>query len=247
MIKLQNAISYVRQRTNGHRTSYVPRRTVAPMTFGIVLFLTSCATSTTAPKSTQGLVSIQTAVTCPGPPAHSAAVDPLRAFAAAPKVVLNRSIGYCAYIDTSRGIISVRLRPEYAPRAVTDFVYLAQHGFYDGLSFFQLCPATTGAVCPAGATAALTGDPSSTGSGGPGYTLASDPVVGSYLFGAVAMYGSDPSKIGSQFLISTGDSHKLARKYDIFGQVTGGIPAVATLQKGDTILWVAIVVTAPEP
>jgi peptidylprolyl isomerase len=148
---------------------------------------------------------------------------------------------------TTRGILSVRLRPEYAPNAVNDFVYLAEHGFYDGLTFYQVCPDPTGSPCPAKATAAVAGDPTGAGTGGPGYTVKSDRVIGQYLFGAVAMYGSDARTIGSQFFISRGDSSGIARSYDIFGQVTDGIPALAVLQRGDKILWVAVVSTAPEP
>lgn len=173
--------------------------------------------------------------------------NPSRAFSAAPSRVIGRNIGYCAFIATSRGVISVRLRPEYAPRAVNDFVYLAEHGFYDGLTFYQVCPDAIGPTCPAHATAAEAGDPTSTGAGGPGYTIRTDPVVGEYLFGAVAMYGGDPANIGSQFFISKGDSSAVSRTYDIFGQVTDGIPALAVLQKGDKILWIAVVPTAPEP
>jgi cyclophilin family peptidyl-prolyl cis-trans isomerase len=186
-------------------------------------------------------------VTCPGPPAHAAVTDPSRTFSAAPTHVIEHNVGYCAYLDTSRGIISVRLRPEYAPIAVNDFVFLAQHGFYDGLTFFETCPGATSSSCPAHATAAVAGDPTATGAGGPGFTVKADPVVGDYLFGAVAMLSANPSTIGSQFFVSTGDSSGVARRYDIFGQVTDGLPALAELQKGDKILWVAIVATAPEP
>ena len=100
---------------------------------------------------------------------------------------------------------------------------------------------------PGQASLALTGDPTSTGTGGPGYSLKSDAVVGEYLFGAVAMYSTSPGTMGSQFFMSTGNSSGVGRNYDIFGQVTDGIPALATLQKGDRILWVAVVATAPEP
>jgi cyclophilin family peptidyl-prolyl cis-trans isomerase len=186
-------------------------------------------------------------VTCPAPPAHTAVIDPSRTFSVAPRTVIKHNVGYCAYIDTSHGIISVRLRPEFAPKAVNDFVFLAEHGFYDGLSVYQVCPDTTGPVCPAQASLAIAGDPTSTGTGGPGYSLASDPVVGEYLFGAVAMYGGNPAAIGSQFFMSRGDSRGVGRKYDIFGQVTDGIPALAELRKGDTIIWIAIAVTPPEP
>ncbi|MGA7986906.1 MAG: peptidylprolyl isomerase [Candidatus Dormiibacterota bacterium] len=161
--------------------------------------------------------------------------------------MIKNSVGYCAYIATKAGVISVRLRPEYAPNAVNDFVFLVEHGFYDGLTFDQTCPATTGPACPAGATALLAADPGATGAGGPGYSVTADPVIGQYLFGAVAMYESSASTMGSKFFISTGDSSKIARDYDIFGQVTDGIPALASLQKGATILWISVVSTAPEP
>ena len=234
----------------------MPKQCTAPLefrrrTFAIgaacaAILVAGCG-SPSAPKSANHLASIQSAVTCPAPPAHTGVAHPSRAFDAAPSRVIQRNVGYCAYIATARGILSVRLRPEYAPNAVNDFVYLAEHGFYDGLTFYQVCPDATGSPCPARATAAVAGDPTRTGTGGPGYTVRSDPVIGQYLFGAVAMYGSNPRVIGSQFFISKGDSSRAARTYDIFGQVTDGIPALALLQKGDKILWVAVVSTAPEP
>lgn len=211
-----------------------------------VLLITGCGSSTVSTTSPH-LASIQSAVTCPAPPAHAAVTNPSRTFSAAPARVIERNVGYCAYLDTSRGLISVRLRPEYAPTAVNDFVYLAKHGFYDGLTFYQTCPDATGAACPAHAAAAIAGDPTTTGGGGPGFTVKADPVIGQYLFGAVAMLSANRSRIGSQFFMSTGDSSGVARRYDIFGQVTDGLPALAELQKGDRILWVAILATAPEP
>jgi len=245
-MKLLKALSYVRQRTNVQSSAYVRSRTQCVSAIGAALILSSCASAAVA-KGTPGLVTIQTAVTCPAPPTHTAVTNPPRSFASAPHLTVAHGIGYCAYLDTAAGIISIRLRPEYAPHAVSDFVSLAQHGFYDGLTFYQVCPAISGPACPDAAPVALAGDPTKTGTGGPGYSVASDPVVGEYLFGAVAMYGADASKIGSQFLISKGDSSSLARKYDIFGQVTEGFPALAALQKGTPIIWIAIVVTAPEP
>jgi peptidyl-prolyl cis-trans isomerase B (cyclophilin B) len=236
----------VRQRTNMHSFAYVRSRTQHIAGICAVLALSGCASAAVA-HGTPGLVTIQTAVTCPAPPVHAAVTNPPRSFASAPRLSVARDIGYCAYIDTAAGIISIRLRPEYAPHAVSDFVSLAQHGFYDGLTFYQVCPAISGPACPNTAPVALAGDPTSSGTGGPGYSIASDPVVGEYLFGAVAMYGTDTSRIGSQFLISKGDSSSLARKYDIFGQVTDGFVALAALQKGTPIVWVAIAVTAPEP
>jgi peptidyl-prolyl cis-trans isomerase B (cyclophilin B) len=245
-MKPQKAIHYVRQRTVMQRVAYVRSRTIAIGGVVCAVALAAC-NSNTAPSSTPGLVTIQTAVTCPAPPVHIAVAKPPRSFAAEPHFTLGHDVGYCAYIDTAAGVISIRLRPEYAPHAVTEFIALAQRGFYDGLSFYQVCPVTTGPACAIPAPVALAGDPTAAGTGGPGYTVVSDPVIGNYLFGAVAMYTSNPETIGSQFFISRGDSSDVARKYDIFGQVTDGFSALTTLQKGTTIVWVAIATTAPEP
>jgi cyclophilin family peptidyl-prolyl cis-trans isomerase len=222
------------------------RRTFMLSTASLAIVLASCGTPSSATNAPQ-LASIQSAVLCPIPHAHSAVARPLRAFSAAPSRVIKSNVGYCAYIATTAGVISIRLRPEHAPNAVNDFVFLVEHGFYDGLTFARTCPATTGIPCPPGMAGAIAGDPGGTGAGGPGYSVTADPVIGEYLFGAVAMYGSSASTVGSQFFISTGDSSKLARDYDIFGQVTDGIPALASLRKGAAILWITVVSTAPEP
>ena len=245
-MKPLKAIRYVRQRTVMQSFAYVRLRTIAGGGAICALALAAC-NSNVAPSATPGLVTIQTAVTCPAPPLHAAVANPPRHFAAPPRFTLAHDVGYCAYIDTAAGVISIRLRPEYAPHAVSDFIALAQQGFYDGLAFSQVCPATSGTACAIAAPVAFAGDPTATGTGGPGYTVASDPVVGNYLFGAVAMYSTTPATIGSQFFISRGDSSTVARKYDIFGQVTDGFAALTALQKGTTIVWVAIAVTAPEP
>ncbi len=243
---LLKAFPYVRQRTLMHRLAYVRSRTVTIFIALAMLTLVAC-NSNPMVTATPGLVTIQTAVTCPAPPAHTAVTNPPRHFTSAPRLTLQRNVGYCAYVDTSIGVLTVRLRPEYAPRAVTEFVDLAQHGFYDGLTFYQVCPATSGPACGVVAPVALAGDPTASGAGGPGYSVASDRVVGDYLFGAMAMYGPNPARIGSQFFISRGDSSGIARKFDIFGQVTAGFPALTALQKGTPIIWIAIAVTAPEP
>jgi cyclophilin family peptidyl-prolyl cis-trans isomerase len=222
------------------------RRTFVLCAAPLAIALASCG-SPSAATNAPHLASIQSAVVCPIPPAHNAVAKPSRTFSAAPTRVIKNNVGYCAYIATKAGIISVRLRPEYAPNAVNDFVFLVEHGFYDGQTFAQACPATTGTPCPTGATALVAGNPVGTGAGSPGFTVKADPVIGQYLFGAVAMYGSNASTVGSRFFISTGDSSKVARDYDIFGQVTDGIPALASLQKGATILWITVVATAPEP
>jgi cyclophilin family peptidyl-prolyl cis-trans isomerase len=241
MFTPSQAISSVRNGTQ----SFASWRIYGLASAGTLIALTSCGTPTPAPSP--HLATIQSAVVCPAPPPHTPIADPLRHYASAPKSSLNGSLGYCAYIATTHGVISVRLRPEYAPKAVNNFVFLAKHGFYDGLAFDQVCPAATGLLCPAQAPVAIAGGPSASGTGGPGYSVSADPVIGKYLFGAVAMYSDSSSALGSAFMISKGDSQALPRKYDIFGQVTDGIGALVQVQKGDAILWVAIEATSPEP
>jgi cyclophilin family peptidyl-prolyl cis-trans isomerase len=229
-----------------HRTPTLGR--LVALAFGAVLATAGCAASSTATPSVRPtLPAIQSAVVCPAAPAHAAVVNPPRHFDSPPGAVISVTSGYCAYLATASGVISIRLRPEFAPNTVNDFVFLAQRGFYDGLSFFEACPDTTDMRCPASASIAVAGDPTESGSGGPGYTVAAEPVIGDYLLGAVAMYGADPAKSGSEFLISKGDSRSLPHRYVIFGQVTDGIPALASLSKGAKILWVAVQATAQEP
>ena len=186
------------------------------------------------------------AVVCPpGPANHTAVANPPRHFSHPPRQVIAPSKGYCAYVMTTAGLISVRLRPEFAPNTVNNFVYLAEQGFYDGLSFYRVCPDASDPACPAQAPIAVAGDPTGTGSGGPGYTLPAEPVVGQYLLGAVAMYSSDPKSIGSQFFLSKGDGRSLPRTYVLFGQVTDGIVPLVALKKANTILWIDIEPTSP--
>lgn len=200
---------------------------------------TGCSSTGPSPPAPT-LPSVQSAVVCPAPPRHAPVANPLRHFSAAPSHVIASGIGYCAYISTSAGIASIRLRPEHAPNAVNDFVFLAQQGFYDGLSVTDVCPDPADTRCPPTAPITVAGDPTGTGGGGPGYDVPADAVVGAYLFGSVAMFGPNPSSLGSQFFISRGDSRSLPPIYDIFGQLTDGIPALAALQRGATIAWVAI-------
>ena len=209
MFRPREAISTVPNRTHG----LVRRRSSARGWACVAVALTSCASATVV--ATPHLASIQSAVTCPAPPVHNPIAHPLRRFTVQPKAMLEHNVGYCAYIGTTRGVISVRLRPEYAPKAVNDFVFLAKQGFYDGLAVDQVCPATAGMACPAQVPIAIAGDPTALGTGGPGYSLKADAVVGQYLFGAVAMYTSGSVTLGSQFLISAGDSRALPRLYDI--------------------------------
>jgi peptidyl-prolyl cis-trans isomerase B (cyclophilin B) len=138
---------------------------------------------------------------------------------------------YQATIETDRGDIVIDLDPSRAPRTVNNFVFLAREGFYDGLTFHRVVDDfVIQGGCPEGS-----------GRGGPGYRFDDEPVVGEYVAGAVAMANSGPNSNGSQFFVCTVDDRaKLARSYNLFGQVVSGMDVVASVRQGDVLRSVAI-------
>jgi cyclophilin family peptidyl-prolyl cis-trans isomerase len=143
-------------------------------------------------------------------------------FAAAPGVCIDAAKTYTAQIQTDVGTIVVKLDPKIAPKTVNNFVYLAGYHFFDGIVFHRVLP---GFVDQGG-------DPTGTGSGGPGYQFADElPKPGDYKAGSLAMANAGPNTNGSQFFIIVSDQagqqlvqaagNKAA--YTLFGQVTSGI------------------------
>ncbi|HVA22147.1 MAG TPA: peptidylprolyl isomerase [Candidatus Micrarchaeia archaeon] len=138
---------------------------------------------------------------------------------------------YRATIETDRGTVTIRLLPEAAPRTVANFVHLARQGFYDGLTFHRV---VDGFVVQGGC-------PRGDGSGGPGYQFPDEPVVGDYGPGSVAMANSGKDTNGSQFFVSTVDNRgRLAKSYNLFGQVESGMEAVRQIRVGDRMRSVTI-------
>ncbi len=131
---------------------------------------------------------------------------------------------YCAGINTNRGLIVLELDPSIAPKTVNNFVFLAQHHFYDGIVFHRVVP---GFVIQAGSP---TGKPD----GNPGYKFNDEPVKGNYTEGCVAMANSGPNTNGSQFFICTGnDTSKLTKSYNLFGHVVKGMDVATKIQGPD--------------
>jgi cyclophilin family peptidyl-prolyl cis-trans isomerase len=129
---------------------------------------------------------------------------------------------YCAGINTNRGLIIVELDPTQAPYTVNNFVFLAQHHFYDGLKFHRVIPGTI----------IQGGDPKGDGSGGPGYSIKDEPVKGNYTAGTIAMAKtSAPNSAGSQFFINlTDNTTTFPKNYTIFGHVVQGLDAAKKIQ-----------------
>jgi len=145
--------------------------------------------------------------------------------------VIDASHKYEATIATEKGDIVISLDPQRAPKSVNNFVFLAREGFYDGLTFHRVVPDfVIQAGCPEGS-----------GRGGPGYRFEDEPVQGEYIAGAVAMANAGPNTNGSQFFICTvDDRHKLAKAYNLFGQVTKGMDVALQIGAGDRINSVTI-------
>lgn len=136
-----------------------------------------------------------------------------------------------AIIKTSKGTIEFDLYTDRAPKTVSNFVYLSELGYYNGLTFHRVVP---GFVIQGG-------DPTGTGSGGPGYQFEDEKVVGDYLAGTVAMANAGPNTNGSQFFICTDDQPGLPKLYNLFGQVTAGMDVVKNIAVGDKIESISIV------
>jgi cyclophilin family peptidyl-prolyl cis-trans isomerase len=112
--------------------------------------------------------------------------------------VLSTGVDYWATVETSCGTIEVDLLEKQAPSTVANFIFLAEDGFYDGLTFHRVI---TEFVIQGG-------DPEGDGSGGPGYEFADELPAKSkvYTFGALAMANSGPDTQGSQFFFVTHDA-----------------------------------------
>jgi peptidylprolyl isomerase len=131
---------------------------------------------------------------------------------------------YCAGINTNRGLIVLELDPQYAPNTVNNFVYLADAQFYDGMVFHRVIQTGSGLHI------IQTGDPTGTGTGGPGYKFNDETVRGNYTKGCVAMANSGPNTNGSQFFICTGDDTPLPKSYNLFGRVVFGLDVAQKIQ-----------------
>ena len=122
-----------------------------------------------------------------------------------------------ATIHTNHGAIELELYDEEAPKTVENFVSLARDGFYDGVTFHRVIPDFM----------IQGGDPTGTGSGGPGYQFEDEFNDHPVARGALAMANAGPNTNGSQFFVVTAEACPwLDGKHTVFGQVTSGMDVV---------------------
>ena len=127
-----------------------------------------------------------------------------------------------ATMHTNHGPIELELFDEDAPKTVENFRKLAGDGFYDGVIFHRVIPDFM----------IQGGDPTGTGTGGPGYTFEDEINEHRIVRGALAMANAGPNTNGSQFFIVTTDAAPwLDGKHTVFGNVVAGMETVDAIEK----------------
>lgn len=158
-------------------------------------------------------------------PAEEAPVS-TKQWDAPPPMTIDPAGSYQAVIRTSAGDITVRLLAAESPSTVNNFVFLAREGFYDGVIFHRVI---AGFMIQGG-------DPTGTGSGGPGYRFADELEAArslGYRMGTVAMANAGANTNGSQFFIMHQD-YGLPPNYSVFGRTIGGLDVVDAIASAPT-------------
>ena len=156
----------------------------------------------------------------------------MKQWSSPPAMQIDLKKAYRANIETNRGVIEIALYPEYAPKTVNNFVFLAREGFYDGVSFHRVIDDFM----------VQGGDPTGTGRGGPGYRF-EDEVRGNPLMhetGVISMANAGSNTNGSQFFITHLPQPHLNGKHTVFGKVTSGMDVVNSIRQGDIMTKVTI-------
>ena len=147
-------------------------------------------------------------------------------YSSPPAMSIDAAKSYTATLKTNHGEITIELFAFDAPVTVNSFVFLAREKFYDGVIFHRVID---GFMIQGG-------DPTGTGTGGPGYRF-QDEIVPSITFaepGLLAMANSGPGTNGSQFFITVTPTPHLNGNHTIFGKVTDGYDVVETISKVNT-------------
>ncbi len=189
--------------------------------------------TTTAGSHAKLQAEADTAAVSAGCPASTKTRVNNLSWSSAPAMAIDTSKTYTATVKTTTGTFVITLDAKTAPTTVNNFVFLAQKGFYHCVLFHRVIPNFMD----------QTGDPTGTGTGGPGYTIPDEnPSKAStasdqYPLGSVAMANTgSPNTGGSQWFIVAGpEGESLPNTYALFGQVTSGMNVVDTInQQGST-------------
>ena len=145
-----------------------------------------------------------------------------------PEMTIDSETDYLVTVETTHGTMKGRLFPDIAPNAVNNFVFLAKQGYFDGLIIHRI---VKGFVLQSG-------DPTGTGTGGPGYQIQDDLVPDDYNYvkGTFAMANKGvPDTGGSQFFITLADlTGRLPKQYALFGVVDEGLDVIDVINAVET-------------
>jgi cyclophilin family peptidyl-prolyl cis-trans isomerase len=142
-----------------------------------------------------------------------------------PDLIIDPDKNYFATLHTDKGDIKVQLYPGKAPITVNNFVFLAREGFYDGTFFHRVIDNFM----------AQGGDPTGTGTGGPGYRFKDEfnPDLRHDKPGVLSMANAGPNTNGSQFFITHVPTPWLDGKHSVFGQVIEGMDVLMSIPARD--------------
>jgi cyclophilin family peptidyl-prolyl cis-trans isomerase len=150
---------------------------------------------------------------------------PYQQWSTPPKMEIDPKKSYSAILDTDQGKITLKLFADRTPITVNNFVFLARQGFYNGTIFHRVISDFM----------AQGGDPTGTGTGGPGYRF-KDEFISSLRHdraGILSMANAGPNTNGSQFFITHLATPWLDNKHSIFGQVTEGMQVLLSIPPRD--------------
>jgi cyclophilin family peptidyl-prolyl cis-trans isomerase len=210
------------------------RRILAALAAALVVASSACGSDTSGTAATEPPDPAPSDTAGAGAPASAdcppvdGADEQTRQFDAAPPDCLEADATYEAVVTTNQGEFTILLDPDSAPVAANNFVFLARNRYFDDTICHRIIPNFV-VQC---------GDPTGTGTGGPGYTIVDEPPApGEYEIGSIAMAKTAaPDSGGSQFFIITGsDGAALPPEYSLFGRVTDGFDtAVAAMAAAGT-------------
>jgi cyclophilin family peptidyl-prolyl cis-trans isomerase len=143
-----------------------------------------------------------------------------------PEMKIDPKKDYKAVVEMENGKeFEIELYAGKVPLTVNNFVFLAQEGFYDDVTFHRVIPGFM----------AQTGDPTGTGRGGPGYRFRDefDPALRHNSEGIVSMANAGPNTNGSQFFITYGPQPHLDNRHSVFGKVVKGMDVVKNIRERD--------------
>jgi cyclophilin family peptidyl-prolyl cis-trans isomerase/protein-disulfide isomerase len=144
-----------------------------------------------------------------------------RQFSACPPKTIDPLKQYIVSLQTIKGDVVLQLFPEKAPLAVNNFVFLARSGWYNGITFYRVIPGDR----------VMSGDPSDTGLGNPGYLFETEIAAGLSFnqAGMLALDNDGSGTNGSRFFITLGPDPQLDGQYTIIGQVLSGLDILSGL------------------